>query len=49
MLVMERAQHGSLSSFFRKRQTNQPIKPFHLLNAASQMAHGMLYLVRRIP
>ncbi|XP_055995530.1 tyrosine-protein kinase JAK2-like isoform X1 [Ostrea edulis] len=44
MLVMERAQHGSLATFFRKRQSNQPIKPFHLLNAASQMAHGMLYL-----
>lgn len=44
MLVMEKAQFGSLSSFFRRRQTNQPIKPFHLLNAASQVAQGMLFL-----
>ena len=45
VLVMEKAQYGSLASFFKKRQSNQPIKPFHLLNAASQMAQGMLYLV----
>nr|XP_022293912.1 tyrosine-protein kinase JAK2-like isoform X2 [Crassostrea virginica] len=44
VLVMEKAQYGSLASFFKKRQSNQPIKPFHLLNAASQMAQGMLYL-----
>uniref|UniRef100_A0A8W8NDE7 Protein kinase domain-containing protein n=1 Tax=Magallana gigas TaxID=29159 RepID=A0A8W8NDE7_MAGGI len=44
MLVMEKAQYGSLASFFRRRQTSQPIKPFHLLNAASQVAQGMLFL-----
>ncbi|XP_062570651.1 tyrosine-protein kinase JAK2-like isoform X1 [Saccostrea cucullata] len=47
MLVMEKAQYGSLASFFKKRKPNQPIKPFHLLNAASQMAQGMLFLNER--
>lgn len=44
MLVMEKAQFGSLASFFRTRQSSQIIKPFHLLNAASQVAQGMLFL-----